>query len=70
MSPSSIVHKCHALRTFLHIVPTYGLLSQSVGVMFILSLLQVIDKVLQLIWIGLCPLVTLLLLLFDCDMLL
>ena len=67
MSPSSTVHKCHAVRTSLHIVPIYGLLSQSVGVEFILSLLQVIDRFEQLSW---NILVMLLLLLFDCDMLL
>ena len=65
MSPSSIVHKCHEVRTPLHIVPIYGLLLQSVGVMFILSLLQVIDRVVQLFLKGFCPLVMLILLLFD-----
>ena len=70
MSPPSTVHKCHAVRTSLHIVPIYGLLSQYVGVMFISSLLQVIDRVVQSFLKRFFPPVMLLLLLFNSKLLL
>ena len=52
MSLSSTVHICHSARTSLHIVPIYGLLSQSTApaVMLMLSLPQVIDREVQPCW--------------------
>ena len=52
MFPSSTVHKCHSARKSLHIVPIYGLLSQSAApaVMLMLSLPQLIDREVQPCW--------------------